>query len=69
MADIPRPPDEPRETESRTMGKQILDVAGEQPPHDEETPLTGASHASTPPRPAKKARGPNEDPELPPGAR
>jgi hypothetical protein len=69
MAEKPRPADEPRETESRTMGKQILDVAGEQPPHDEETPLTGASRASTPRRPARKPRAPNEDPALPPGAR
>lgn len=61
--------DTPRHNEHRTMGEEILDRAGEQPEHDEDTPLTGASHASSPPRPAPPARKRDETPDLPPGAR
>jgi hypothetical protein len=35
----------------------------------EETPLTGASRAGTPPRPPRAGRRRTETPTLPPGAR
>jgi hypothetical protein len=61
----------PRRTESRTMGEEIRDRA-EDAPHEEveeATPLTGASRATTPPRPPRGRNSDTETPTLPPGAR
>jgi hypothetical protein len=53
------------------MGEEIRDRA-EDAPHEEveeATPLTGASRATTPPRPPRGRRSDTETPTLPPGAR
>ena len=60
-----------RRTESRTMGEEIRETAERSPQKEieESTPITGASRATTPPRPPRKRRRPTETPPLPPGAR
>jgi hypothetical protein len=60
-----------RRTESRTIGEEIRTRA-ERAPHEgieDATPITGASRATTPPRPPRGRRRPTETPPLPPGAR
>ena len=60
----------PRRTESRTMGEEIQSRAERsERAAVEETPLSGASRASTPPRPRRGRRRRTETPTLPPGAR
>jgi hypothetical protein len=60
-----------RRTESRTMGEEIREAAERSPQKEieETTPLTGASRATTPPRPSRRRRRSTETPTLPPGAR
>ena len=51
-----------RHTESRTMSEEILDRAGEQPPHETGTPVPGATGEGMPVHPP-------HDPVTPPGVR
>lgn len=50
------------QSESRTMSEEILDRAGEQPAHDEGTPVPGATGEGMPVHPP-------HDPVTPPGTR
>lgn len=59
----------PHRPEHRTLTEEMRDRSVADKETRDQTPLTGASHAGTAPRPPHGRELPTDDPTLPPGAR
>ena len=59
----------PHRPEHRTLSEELRERSGADKVTRDQTPLTGASRAGTPPRPPRGRERPTDDPTLPPGAR